>query len=233
MIPQKNAKDDLRFISRPRGIMQMLLMSKDYLYDDSAGEGISIYVVDSGANPAHPEYTGMLGSIEWLWPGKDLWQILPRKDFSDWYPSKTDSVDHGACMISKAVGPEYGVAKKANIVVVKLIFEGGKLVPASLMSAIASVKQDIDDKAEQGNPITGKVVVNFSLGIPWDPKNEDEKNWIEQLRQGLSTLLQLDAVVVISAGNGRVTTPMNYNHTMFTKTELTSIEHERWFRCSQ
>ena len=234
MIRQENAQWDLKFISRPRGLVGTNYHSQEYLYDDSAGEGISIYVVDFGANILHPEYTGMVGSIKWLWPGQDLWGILPMTSFRDWYPAKADPYNHGTCMMSKMAGPEYGVAKKANIVVVKLVYNGRerRIMPASLMNAIALIKQDIEDKAEQGNSITGKVVVNFSIGLKWDPNNEVERNWIEQLRQGISTLLQLDAVVVISSGNADVTTPMKYNHIIFTETELTSIGLRKRFKCS-
>lgn len=177
-------------------------MPKDYIYDDSAGEGITVYVIDTGANPANPEYTGMSGKISWLWPAYDLWNILPEAQFPDWYPSETDPADHGACMMSKIAGPKYGVAKKANIVVVKIVTDQERgIVGLSILPALRAVKKHIETHATQG-----KAVVNFSLGLVLDPNDKFHELWIESAQRGISTLLQLNAVIVAAAGNSRVMT---------------------------
>ena len=63
---QSNAQPDLRFISEPKN--SNLLFTTDYVFDDSAGAGITVYVIDTGANPSNPDFSGMPGTTRWLWP---------------------------------------------------------------------------------------------------------------------------------------------------------------------
>lgn len=46
---QANAKDELVFISQPFG-KGLKDMGQKYHYDDSAGKGITVYIVDTGAD---------------------------------------------------------------------------------------------------------------------------------------------------------------------------------------
>lgn len=221
------APADLRFISQPRN--GKIEATSQYVFDDSAGENITIYVVDTGANPESPDFSHMMGKTDWLWPSEEIWNSLSEKDFDEPYKSYTDLGDHGSCVISKAAGFYYGVAKKANIVVVKLVSgitekTQGLFVSASLIKALANVIQDMEDRAKEGKPVNGTTVVNISLGVGWDPTYIDDKYWISELEFAIVTLLALDAVIVTAAGNSRVTTLIDHDPPIFTETGLTSTE---------
>ncbi|KAF6238977.1 hypothetical protein HO173_002849 [Letharia columbiana] len=72
---QESAPPELRFVSQPKGVGLDLRGDEDdlggnvvpyYAYSSAAGEGVTVYVIDSGANPSNPEYIGMLGTKRWL-----------------------------------------------------------------------------------------------------------------------------------------------------------------------
>ena len=221
------APADLRFISQPRD--EKIEATSRYVYDDSAGDNITIYVVDTGANPENPDFSRMWGKTDWLWPSEEVWNTLSEKDFDEPYQSYTDLGDHGSCVISKAAGLYYGVAKKANIVVVKLVSgitedTKGLFVAASLIKALADVIQDMENRAKEGRPVNGTTVVNISLGVFWDPTDINDKHWISELEFAISILLALDAVIVTAAGNSRVITLIDHDPPISTETGLTDAE---------
>lgn len=65
---------------------------------------------------------------------------------------------HGSCIASKVAGPRFGVAKNANIVMVKLeTIDGGSYSFSSIIRAFTLISEDID-----ANGLGGKAVVNLS-----------------------------------------------------------------------
>jgi len=121
---QQDARDELKIFSQARGARLSALPG--YAYDARGGQGITVYVMDTRINPDHPvstlnsqfalvsvrlthlqEFRNMQGSLRWLY--------LPTEPHI-----KSDAVGHGTCTTSKVVGPAFGVAKSANIVVVKI-----------------------------------------------------------------------------------------------------------------
>lgn len=163
---------------------------KDYVYDDRAGVGITVCVIDTGANIKHPEWTGMATPGRWLWPKKTFWTTITGGRGSD-----TDWLGHGSCVAAKVAGPTYGVAKKASVVMVKagilsLVFS------SYLLKATALIIEDVKSKGLQG-----KAVVNVSWGWPIEGPNEmnDEvrDKWLEMIEE----LLDLDVAFITAAGN--------------------------------
>lgn len=153
---QRDAKDELKVVSQPEGID---LSSLDgYTYDSTAGEGITVYVVDTGAHIKNPDYIDMYGSKEWIIPKL-------RDAHPTWNENQDDPVDHGTCVISKVASKDYGVAKKANIVVVKMpSFKDADgdvhldINADDLLKVFVAVQRDINTKERQG-----KAVVNMSF----------------------------------------------------------------------
>ncbi|KAF5592485.1 subtilisin-like serine protease [Fusarium pseudoanthophilum] len=80
----------------------------DYIYDSSAGAGTYAYVVDTGINIAHDEFQGRaaLG-----------YNAYPDSDF-------VDANGHGTHCAGTIAGKEYGVAKRANLIAVKVFHLG-------------------------------------------------------------------------------------------------------------
>lgn len=79
---QESAPPELRFVSQPKGVGLDLRGDEDdlggnvvpyYAYSSAAGEGVTVYVIDSGANPSNPEYIGMLGTKRWLEIDEEYW----------------------------------------------------------------------------------------------------------------------------------------------------------------
>jgi len=124
ILMQQDARDELKIFSQARGARLSALPG--YAYDARGGQGITVYVMDTGINPDHPvstlnsqfalvsvrlthlqEFRNMQGSLRWLY--------LPTEPHI-----QSDAVGHGTCTTSKVVGPAFGVAKSANIVVVKI-----------------------------------------------------------------------------------------------------------------
>jgi subtilisin family serine protease len=88
----------------------------------------------------------MWGSIRWLYlPGK------PR--------IRGDYLGHGTCVASKVAGSTFGVAKSANIVVVRVDRVNGMVLPSTAIAAWGAVARDITL-----NGMQGRAVVCSTLG---------------------------------------------------------------------
>jgi len=84
----------------------------------------------------------MLGSIRWLYvPGE------PQTEF------KGDDNGHGICVISKVASPTFGVAKSANVVVVRVGLVDHKVQISSAIAAWGVVAIDIDSQGMQRNAV--------------------------------------------------------------------------------
>jgi len=83
----------------------------------------------------------MQGNIRWLY--------LPDEPHIE-----SDAIGHGTCATSKVIGPTFGVAKSANIVVMKVYPTGGNLQPSHLIAAWGIVASDI-----ASNGLRGRAVV--------------------------------------------------------------------------
>ncbi|KAF6225905.1 hypothetical protein HO133_009908 [Letharia lupina] len=102
---QESAPPELRFVSQPKGVGLDLRGDEDdlggnvvpyYAYSSAAGEGVTVYVIDSGTNPSNPEYIGMLGTKRWLEIDEEYW--LKHASVPS---TETDEQNHGSCVLSK------------------------------------------------------------------------------------------------------------------------------------
>uniref|UniRef100_A0A0K3CL16 Peptidase S8/S53 domain-containing protein n=1 Tax=Rhodotorula toruloides TaxID=5286 RepID=A0A0K3CL16_RHOTO len=122
-----------------------------YEYDSQAGEGVDAYVIDTGVNIDHVE---LEGRAKW---GKTI-PNDPDQDLNG----------HGSHVAGTIASAKYGVAKKANIVAVKVLGAGGS---GTMSDVVAGVAWAADSAAEQANlKAQGKnkkhkgSVANMSLG---------------------------------------------------------------------
>ncbi|KAI5815287.1 oryzin precursor [Pyronema omphalodes] len=113
-----------------------------YTYDSSAGEGITAYVIDTGINLSHEEFEGRAEFGMSAVGGED------------------DDQGHGTHVAGTIASKTYGVAKKANLVAVKVL--GGASGSGSTSGVIAGVDWVVKDAKAKGR--IGKSVVNMSLG---------------------------------------------------------------------
>lgn len=80
-----------------------------YLYSTDGGEGVDVYVIDTGTNIEHVDFEG-------------------RANWGKTIPTNDDDLDgngHGTHCSGTIAGHKYGVAKKANIYAVKVLGSNG------------------------------------------------------------------------------------------------------------
>jgi len=123
---------------------------KKYLYNENAGKGVTAYVLDSGVFVAHADFGGR---ARW---GANFAQGEPDADI----------IGHGTHIAGILAGTKFGVAKKAQIVAVKVL--GGR--SGSTMAVIKGIEWAVKDhmKAVAEAKRKGKIhkgsVINMSLG---------------------------------------------------------------------
>jgi hypothetical protein len=98
-------------------------------------------------------------------PGRLRWIFVGDRD-----ETEADDMDHGSCVLSKAVSPRFGTAKDANVVIVKMPFiaiAGGPgtkkmLEELDFLEALIKIRKDVRD-----NDLRGKAVLNLSWGCKY------------------------------------------------------------------
>lgn len=123
-----------------------------YLYDVNGGEGVDAYVVDTGVNVDHVEFEGR---AKW---GK----TIPQNDVDK------DGNGHGTHVAGTIASRKYGVAKKAQIIAVKVLGSGGSGTMSDVVAGVVWAAQSAAAKAKSeagkaGSKFKGSVA-NMSLG---------------------------------------------------------------------
>ncbi|TDZ17918.1 Alkaline protease 1 [Colletotrichum orbiculare MAFF 240422] len=113
-----------------------------YVFDQSGGDGITAYVVDTGILTSHSEFEGRatMGA-----------NFVNNVD--------TDENGHGSHVAGTIGGRTFGVSKSVNLVGVKVLDGDG----AGSNSGVLEGMQFIIDDVQKKN-LTGKAVMNMSLG---------------------------------------------------------------------
>ncbi|KAK1470308.1 hypothetical protein CCUS01_06410 [Colletotrichum cuscutae] len=181
---QSDAVDELKAISQPAGARIADLPG--FGYASEAGKGVTIYVIDTGANAENSEWTGMTGTKGFMYaPGAT-------KD-------ETDFLNHGSCVASKAAGPAYGTAKGADLIAVKL---PGTLSLSAIFTALIEISNDVFQKK-----LEGKAVINMSLGSqhvnhpPMAGIPDKLSSTTTAYKLLLVALMAEDIVIVTASGN--------------------------------
>lgn len=110
-----------------------------YTYPDSAGEGVTAYVIDTGVRITHEEFEGRASY------GYDA---VDDDDVAD------DGYGHGTHVAGTIAGATYGVAKKAKIVAVRVLDDSGSGTTEQVIAGIDWVTGNRE----------GPSVANMSLG---------------------------------------------------------------------
>ncbi|KAK0663411.1 peptidase S8/S53 domain-containing protein [Cercophora samala] len=114
-----------------------------YYYDNTAGQGIRVYVLDSGIRTTHVEFEG-----------RAVWGA----NFIAGSPN-SDEYGHGTHVAGTIAGKTYGVAKKATVVAVKVLDKNGSGTMSGLISGLNWI---VNNAKARG--IVKKAVINISLG---------------------------------------------------------------------
>ncbi|KAI9901667.1 hypothetical protein N3K66_003484 [Trichothecium roseum] len=123
-----------------------------YIYDQSAGEGTCVYMIDTGIKVDHEEFEGR---AEWV------------KNFTD-DGNDGDGAGHGTWTAGLVASRSYGVAKKAKVLALKVFRDDGTTDGASIIAAMDYV---VSDAPNRDCP-AGKVA-NMSLGGGFSQASND------------------------------------------------------------
>ncbi|KAF9731061.1 hypothetical protein PMIN06_003608 [Paraphaeosphaeria minitans] len=141
-----------------------------YTYDSSAGEDTYIYVIDTGINTEHNDFGGR-ATI-----GKSL---IASSDGED-------DQGHGTHCSGTAAGTTFGVAKKANLIGVKVLGADGS---GSNSGVLRGIEWAVNDATEKGR--MNRTVLSMSLGGPFSQTTND----------AIQSAVEAGAFVSVAAGN--------------------------------
>ncbi|MEU9663275.1 S8 family peptidase [Streptomyces chartreusis] len=116
-----------------------LPLSGTYTYPDSAGSGVTAYVIDTGVRITHQQISG---------------RATYGYDAVDGDTTASDGNGHGTHVATTIAGSTYGVAKKAKIVAVRVLDNSGSGTTAGVIAGIDWVTDNH----------SGPSVANLSLG---------------------------------------------------------------------
>ncbi|KAL0488667.1 cerevisin [Acrasis kona] len=128
-VVQKNVTYGLDMIDR--------VMDGNYVFNGT-GEGVNIFIVDSGVKDDHPEFEGR---VKWGFSISD----------------HKDTTEHGTHVAGIAASKTFGVAKKATLISVKVMNDDRK---ASTADVILGLNYVLSEHKSSGKP----SVVNMSFG---------------------------------------------------------------------
>lgn len=124
-----------------------------YLYSEDGGEGVDVYIIDTGTNVDHVDFEGR---AHW---GK----TIPSND------EDADGNGHGTHCSGTVAGKKYGVAKKANVYAVKVLKSNGSGSMSDVVKGVEwaavshSKKVEIAKKGKGKKGFKGSAA-NMSLG---------------------------------------------------------------------
>lgn len=143
---EKNAPWGLARISH-RGSLGFTDFNK-YLYAAGAGEGVDVYIIDTGTNTKHVDFEGR---AHW---GK----TIPANDADE------DGNGHGTHCSGTVAGKKYGVAKKAHVYAVKVLKSNGAGTMADVVKGVEWAANAHSEKVKKGKKGFKGSAANMSLG---------------------------------------------------------------------
>lgn len=119
-----------------------------YIHQANGGEGVNVYVVDTGTNYEHTDFEGR---ASW---GK----TIPQGDVD------VDGNGHGTHCSGTIAGKKYGVSKKAHIIAVKVLRSNGSGTMSDVVKGVEyAAKEHAKVAAKKDSKFKGSVA-NMSLG---------------------------------------------------------------------
>lgn len=119
-----------------------------YVHQASGGEGVDVYVIDTGTNVEHVDFEGR---AHW---GK----TIPNGDEDE------DGNGHGTHCSGTVGGKKYGVAKKANIYAVKVLRSNGSGTMSDVVKGVEWAAEAHIKKAAKNDKNFKGSSANMSLG---------------------------------------------------------------------
>ncbi|KAH6609761.1 hypothetical protein Trco_003107 [Trichoderma cornu-damae] len=140
-----------------------------YKYDKSAGNGTFAYILDSGINVKHVEFEGRASN-----------------GYNSINNDFTDVNGHGTHVAGIIGSKTFGVAKKANLIAVKVFLNNESMI-SFILEGFEWAINDIRTKGRQS-----RSVINMSLGGKFSPA----------LNRAVESAFSMGIATVVAAGNG-------------------------------
>lgn len=119
-----------------------------YLYHPDGGEGVDVYVIDTGTNVAHVDFQN-----------RAFWgKTIPVGDADE------DGNGHGTHCSGTIAGKKYGVAKKAHVYAVKVLRSNGSGSMSDVVKGVEFAVESHIKKARSGDKKFKGSAANMSLG---------------------------------------------------------------------
>ncbi|EPS38822.1 hypothetical protein H072_7403 [Dactylellina haptotyla CBS 200.50] len=145
-----------------------------YRYDGLAGEGVDIYVIDSGVDIKNPALSAKATSM-----------------FTAYEKDHQDYAGHGTHVSGAIASQDFGVAKKSNIIDVKIINKDNIPISVGLMGFDFAYARHLQRKSQSG--FKGSVI-NSSLGsASFGPSLIFRRLWAASFKDGMH--------IIMAAGN--------------------------------
>ncbi|KAI8842935.1 peptidase S8/S53 domain-containing protein [Chytridium lagenaria] len=151
LIAQKDAPWGLARISH-KALPKTPETQSEYVYREGAGEGVVVYVIDTGVFVGHKDFEG-----------RASWGItVPAGD------QDVDGNGHGTHCAGTIAGKRFGVAKSAKIVAVKVLRSNGSGTLSDVIKGVEWVVDrhiaDVANASKRDAKAIVKSVANMSLG---------------------------------------------------------------------
>ena len=165
-------------------IDQRPLPLNDEYSPSGIGTGVKAYVVDTGLNTSHQEFTGRAEA------GQNFFLSDQNAD------NISDCHGHGTHVASTLAGSTYGVAKGATVVPLRVFGCSGSTTTATIINALDWIAQNHDPDTD------GPGVVNMSLGGGANTTLDESVQCLTGLGDGCTSN---KLTVVVAAGNSNAT----------------------------
>jgi len=180
---------------------------KNYYYPSSAGEGITIFVLDTGFNFNHDEFSNRSTNNK---KNERITTCIASARYEKLYSELRDMCSdvydegHGNIVSGIAGGLTNGVASKANIYGIAILATEHDKQKASILSLIDGL-EIINKYFLSSEKFIHKSVINLSCGYYFSEeekvKNKDKKKATDYLEYLIKEMSNKGSVFVSSAGN--------------------------------
>ncbi|KAF7338882.1 Serine-type endopeptidase [Mycena sanguinolenta] len=154
-VEQLRAMPEVDFIERDQGLARISHRPKltlgtfsRYEHDPTGGNGVDVYVIDTGINTRHSEFEG-----------RAEWGLTALNNEVD-----EDTNGHGTHCAGIIASRTYGVAKAARVIAVKVLGSDGKGSTSSVIAGVLYAVTSAVNKAHRGDASYKGSVINMSLG---------------------------------------------------------------------